>query len=459
MLTINHLIVQYGDKYLFRDVCARIGGQERIGLVGVNGAGKSTLLKIMSGAIEMDDGVVTRSRHVSVGYLPQEVISFVGGGRTLYQEAETAFASAIALQKELDGINLELGHLDPGSAEFAELFRRQGELQHMLDQSDVFRIRSRIEKVLTGLGFKEADFDKDCLSFSGGWLMRLMLAKLLLAQPSLLLLDEPTNHLDLETVTWFEEFISSYSGSMVIISHDRAFLDSVTDLTWELSLGKLTVYKGNYSRYAAEKEARFEARRAAHANQQARIRQAMRFVERFRAKSTKARQVQSRVRQLEKMDRIELETAERGISFHFPPAAPSGRLAISVSRLAKRYGDHQIFSGLSFELKRGDKMAVVGANGAGKSTLVRLLAGMSMPDGGEVRLGHNVKVSYFGQHQAQDLDPDLSVLETLSEIAGNEMTTTQIRSLLGAFLFRGDDVDKKVQVLSGGKKAGLRWRG
>lgn len=454
MLLINHLTIQYGNKYLFKDICACIGRNDRIGLVGVNGAGKSTLLKIINGAVESDHGVVTCSKNFSIGYLPQEVVSVVGG-RTLYQEAETAFADTISLQEELDRIGHKLGGLEVGGPEFTHLIERYGEIQYRLEQSNIFRIRSRIEKVLTGLGFKEADFNRDCLSFSGGWLMRLMLAKLLLIEPSLLLLDEPTNHLDLETVTWLEEFIKSYSGALVVISHDRAFLDSVTNLTWELSMGRLTVYKGNYSRYVAEKEARLKVQRAAHANQQAEIQQTMRFVERFRAKSSKARQVQSRVRQLEKMERIELEESEQNISFSFPPAAPSGRLAVQVSDLSKCYGGKTVFNSLSFELMRGDKMAVVGVNGAGKSTLIRLIAGLERPDAGYIRFGHNVKISYFGQHQAQDLAPDLSVLETLSEAADPEMTITQIRSLLGAFLFRGDEVDKKVRVLSGGEKSRL----
>lgn len=454
MLSIQNLTLQYGGKYLFKDVCCRIGDEDRIGLVGVNGAGKSTLLKIMSGADESDEGVVTRARHATIGYLPQETPPAVAG-RTLYQEAETAFSGVISLQNELEAIAEEMSRLDSQSDEFVELMKRHGEIQHKLEQSDVFRIHSRIEKVLTGLGFKKTDFERDCLSFSGGWLMRLMLAKLLLLEPSLLLLDEPTNHLDMETLTWLEGFLQSCNGALVVISHDRTFLDNVTSITWELSRGRLMAYKGNYSKYIAEKEKRIEIQKAAYENQQANIQQTMRFVERFRATSTKASQVQSRLRQLEKMERVELEESERNISFSFPPALPSGRLAVSVCKLTKTYGNNPVFDGLSFDLMRGDKMAVVGVNGAGKSTLLRLIAGMERPDSGHIQLGHNVKVSYFGQHQTQELHSEQTVLETLLEIAGPEMTITRIRSLLGAFLFHEDEVDKKVRVLSGGEKSRL----
>jgi ATP-binding cassette subfamily F protein 3 len=453
MLSVNNLDIHYGDKHLFKKVTVRLNGQERVGLVGVNGAGKSTLLKIMAGLIEADAGVVTRAKRTTVGYLPQEITSFPSG-RTLYQEAETAFADLLAVQKELDALNQRLTSVSPKSTDYHLLLMRQGELQHQLEQSDIFRMEAQIEKVLTGLGFRPSDLGKDCQAFSGGWLMRLMLAKLLLARPSLLLLDEPTNHLDIESVTWLEEFLGGYPGAMVIISHDRSFLDNLTDTTWELSLGILTVYKGNYTKYVAEKETRLEVLRAAYDNQQAKIQQTMRFVERFRAKSTKASQVQSRLRQLEKMEKIELETGEHQISFRFPPAAPSGRLALEVSGLAKNYDGRPVFRGIDFQLQRGDKLAVVGVNGAGKSTLVRILAGEESSDQGTITYGHNVQVSYFGQHQARELDPQLSVLETLTQVT-EDLTTTQIRSLLGAFLFRGEEVDKKVQVLSGGEKSRL----
>ncbi len=402
---------------------------------------------------EPDPGVVNRPKRFSTAYLPQEATA-LDTGRTIYQEAENAFADALVLEQDLHEVNRRLAAVSPENSEFSNLLQQQGELQHRLERIDIFRVQSQIEKVLMGLGFAVADFDRPAGSLSGGWLMRLMLAKLLLAMPDLLLLDEPTNHLDLDSLTWLENFLLTYDGGMVIISHDRTFLDRVTDVTWELSLGRLTVFKGNYSKYVADKEIRMQVERAAYANQQAQIRQTMRFVQRFRAKSTKAKQVQSRLKQLSRMERIELADTEQEVSFHFPPAAPCGRSVIDVKDLGKGYGDRQVFQALSLQLLRGDKLAVVGVNGAGKSTLMKILAGLEVPDTGKIRLGHNVRISYFGQHQAQELAPDLTALQTLSAVAG-EMTVTEIRSLLGAFLFRGEEVDKKVAVLSGGEKSRL----
>ncbi|MFO7607432.1 MAG: ATP-binding cassette domain-containing protein [Desulfurivibrionaceae bacterium] len=453
MITINKLSLQYGEKHIFKEVSGRINNQDRIGLVGVNGTGKSTLLKMIAGEIETDPGVITRSKNDTIGYLPQEVAS-LPADRTLYQEAESAFGDTLNLQKEVDWINHKLAVCSPDSPEIASLLEQQGELQHQLEQADIFTMSSRIEKVLHGLGFTPADMDRYCNTFSGGWIMRLMLAKLLLARPAFLLLDEPTNHLDIESLTWLEDFLDGYGGGLVIISHDRAFLDSLTTTTWELSLGKLTAYKGNYSKYLVEKEIRMEVQRAAYDNQQAMIQQTRKFVDKFRAKSTKASQVQSRVKQLEKMDIIEIEDTESKVSFRFPPAAPSGRLAIAAVGVTKSYDDKPVFADLSFELHRGEKMGIVGVNGAGKSTLVKLLAGINDKDSGKISTGHNVKISYFGQHQAQELPQDFTVMEVMSSV-NSGMTVTQIRSLLGAFLFRGDEVDKKVSVLSGGEKSRL----
>jgi len=453
MLQINNLSLQFGNKHLFKELSVRLNRADRVGLVGVNGTGKSTLLKMMVGEIETDFGVISRSKQATIGYLPQEIDPFPPG-RTLYQEARTAFEHLLALQDELQHINHALGHEDPQSAIFADLLEQQGELQQQLDASDIFHIDARIEKVLTGLGFSKTDQEKDCNDFSGGWQMRLMLAKLLLTCPSFLFLDEPTNHLDIESLTWLEGFLQNHNGALVIISHDRVFLDNLTNLTWELSLGKLTVYKGNYSSYVEEKAIRQQVNLASYNNQQAKIEQTMRFVTRFRAKSTKSKQVQSRIKLLSKMDRIEIEDSETAISFRFPPSAPSGRLAILVDGVTKRFDGRTIFSQIKLEVNRGDKVAIIGVNGAGKSTLVKLLAGIHKPDAGEIRLGHNVKLSYFGQHQAKDLDPQYTVLQTM-EMVDVDKTITGIRSLLGAFLFRGDEVDKKVMVLSGGEKSRL----
>jgi ATP-binding cassette subfamily F protein 3 len=453
MITINNLSLQYGNKHLFREVSARINPQERIGLVGVNGAGKSTLLKMIAGQIETDFGVIVKSRQATIGYLPQEV-SGLEPGRTLYQEAESSFGDTLRFQAELEEINRLLAECDPHSPGIPDLLEQQGELQHRLDQADIFTMQSRIEKILFGLGFTNADLERDCHSFSGGWITRLMLAKHLLAQPSYLLLDEPTNHLDIESLTWLEDFLKSYAGSIILISHDRAFLDNVTNITWELSLGRLNIYKGNYSKYLLEKEVRMEVQRAAYENQQAQLQQTKRFIERFRATSTKASQVQSRVKQMAKVELIELEEGEAQVSFRFPPAAPSGRNTLVVEGLSKSFGEKMVFDGLSFEVQRGEKLGVFGVNGAGKSTLVKILAGIHQPDAGTVRFGHNVIPAYFGQHQAQELPLDYTVLGVLLSV-NSGMTNTQLRSLLGAFLFRGDDVDKKVRVLSGGEKSRL----
>lgn len=453
MLSVNHLDIRYGGKHLFKDVSTVVYPGDRIGLVGVNGTGKSTLMKIMAGETETDDGVVHRSRHFSVAYLPQESGALLSD-RSLYQEAESSFGEILALQHELEVLNQQISTAAAESDEFSELLERQGEIQHHLDNNDIYTIRSRVEKVLHGLGFSTEDLQAPVSTFSGGWVMRLLLAKMLLASPSLLLLDEPTNHLDLESLTWVETFLQSHNGALVIISHDRTFLDRTTTQTWELSLGNLTSYKGNYSKYVVEKEERRHIEKAAYQNQQAHIRQTMRFVERFKAKATKARQAQSKLKQLNKIERIELAEDEHQIKFTFPPAPQSGRDVLMVGGLSKSYGDKQVFKRAELHLERGDKVAVVGVNGAGKSTLMRILAGQVEPDEGTVRFGTGVKPTYFGQHQAQELPLNYNVLETLSH-AAEDMTITGMRSLLGAFLFRGEDVEKKVSVLSGGEKSRL----
>ena len=450
MLSVNDLSLQYGAKHIFRNVSVQVHPGDRVGLVGVNGAGKSTLLRIMCGELETDPGIVSRASWFTVAYLPQEMGVDLAD-HTLYQEAEAAFADVLAAQEELEGIGARLAGLTQDDPEIPVLLERQGELQHVLEGRDVFRIRPEIERVLFGLGFSRSDLKRRVADFSGGWIMRLLLARLLLQKPSLLLLDEPTNHLDLDSLTWLEEFLQRYDGAMVLISHDRAFLDRVTTTTWELSLGRLTVYKGNYSHYLVEKEQRLQLERAAYENQQALIRQTERFITRFRSKATKARQVQSRIRMLEKMERIELSESERSIRFTFPPAAPSGRDVLQLENVRKEYAGREVFSGLSLALQRGDKLAVVGVNGAGKSTLLRILAGLEEAEG-RIRIGHNVIRSYFGQHQARELAGELSVLDTVYN-AATDMTMTQVRSLLGAFLFSGDEVDKLVSVLSGGEKS------
>lgn len=453
MLSVNHLDIRYGQKHLFRDISTVVHPGDRTGLVGVNGSGKSTLLKIMAGEIVADDGVVNKAKQFSVAYLPQEP-ALLGSGRTLYEEAVQSFADLLELQQEADRLSAMLSSADTRAKGFSELLERHGQVQQELDNGDIYRVRTQTEKVLFGLGFSEDDLQTEVASFSGGWVMRLLLAKMLLQAPSLLLLDEPTNHLDLDSLTWLESFLQTYHGALVIISHDRTFLDRTTNQTWELSLGRLTSYKGNYSRYVKDKEERRRIEKASYDNQQAQIRQTMRFVERFRAKSTKARQVQSKLKQLDRLELVELAEEEHSIRFTFPPAPHSGRDVMMVDSIARSFGDKPVFANIDLQLQRGDKVAVVGVNGAGKSTLLKILAGQLSPDRGLIRCGSGVQVTYFGQHQAQELAPEFTVLESLSHVTG-DMTITRMRSLLGAFLFRGEDVDKKVSVLSGGEKSRL----
>ncbi|HTO92799.1 MAG TPA: ABC-F family ATP-binding cassette domain-containing protein [Bacteroidota bacterium] len=452
MIAAVDLRLQFGDRILFKEIGFRIGPHDRIGLVGANGTGKTTLLKMLVGAMSPDSGQVAKAKYVSVGYLPQE--GMAAAGRTLYAEVESVFAGVIETQAALDEAHRMMGELDHESPEFAEALEVYGELQHRLEASDAFRIRTGIEKVLAGLGFAPTDMERQTEEFSGGWQMRIALAKLLLAQPSLLLLDEPTNHLDLDSLRWLEDYLRAYEGAVMIVSHDRRFLDNMTQKTYELSLGALTEYAGNYTFYTGEKAARKEQQLAAWRNQQQQIKQTEQFIERFRYKATKARQVQSRIKQLEKMDLIEIEDEEGGIHFSFPAAPPPGRVVMDLKRIAKSYGDLRVFNGVDLDIDRGDRIAFVGVNGAGKSTMARIIAGVEPFDGGERNVGHNVTVAYFAQHQAEELNGSYDVLQTVDEVATGDIRR-RLRTLLGCFLFSGDDVFKKVRVLSGGEKSRL----
>ena len=452
MISVSNISLQFGGKPLFEEISFRIGPRDRIGLVGSNGAGKTTLLKILVGQQSPDRGEVAKARYVTVGYLPQE--GMTAEGRTLYAEVESVFGDILETQQRLEEIHGQMGEVTEGSEEYHELMDLSGELQHKLEASDAFRMKSEIEKVLMGLGFAVRDFGRQTEEFSGGWQMRIALAKLLLQQPSLLLLDEPTNHLDLDSLRWLEDYLRVYEGAVTIVSHDRRFLDNMTTTTYELSLGALTEYHGNYSTYLVEREARKEQLLAAYRNQQQQIKQTERFIERFRYKATKARQVQSRIKQLEKLDRIELEDEEDTIRFIFPPAPPSGRVVIELNDIHKKYGDLTVFDGVSFDIERGDRIAFVGVNGAGKSTLARIIAGTEPFAEGERKVGYHVAISYFAQHQAEELDPSKEVLQTLDDVATGEVRK-HLRSLLGSFLFSGDDVFKRVAVLSGGEKSRL----
>lgn len=452
MLALEQITMQYGNRVLLDGVSFLINPHDRIGLVGSNGAGKSTLLGILTGSVVPDKGRVSKASYVTVGYLPQDGIA--SHGTSLYLEVESAFENIVTIQRELDEAQQSLATLDPMAPEYADTLEVLGELQHKLEDLDAFRMKSKIERVLMGLGFSVADMQRQTEEFSGGWQMRIALAKLLLMEPSLLLLDEPTNHLDIDSLQWLEEYLHAYNGAVILVSHDRAFLDSLTTKTLSLSSGTLEEYAGNYSFYETEKEVRKSLTANAYKNQQDKIKQTQEFIDRFRYKASKARQVQSRVKQLEKMDLIEIESEEEGIRFRFPQPQSSGRVVMELKLLSKHYGAHRVFGDLDYKIERGDRIAIVGPNGAGKSTLSRILADVEPFDSGERVPGYNVTVSYFAQHQAEELDHSKEVLAIVDEVATGEVRK-KLRSVLGSFLFHGDDVFKKVSVLSGGEKSRL----
>ncbi len=452
MLSAKDITIQYGQRYLFREVSFTVGAHDRIGLVGSNGTGKSTLLKILAGISQADSGSVNKARYVTVGYLPQEGIT--SSGKSLYEEAESAFEDVILVREELEEARQKMEELDPSAPEYMDTLEVFGELQLKLEDLDAFRIKSRIEQVLSGLGFSRDDFRRQTEEFSGGWQMRIEMAKLLLKEPSVLLLDEPTNHLDIESLQWLDEKLQTYNGAVVLVSHDRAFLDSITGRTWALGLGKLEEYSGNYTFFEKERSVRREQQLNAFRNQQQQIKQTEQFIERFRYKATKARQVQSRIKQLEKIEQIEIEDGEEEIHFHFPQARQSGSIVVEFKNVLKSYGSKHVFSDLNYSIERGDRIAVVGVNGAGKSTFVRMLAGVEPYDSGEIATGYNVVPSYFAQHQAEELDLSSDVLGIVDSVATGDIRT-KLRTILGAFLFRGDDVFKRVSVLSGGEKSRL----
>ena len=450
MLSLEHISLYFGERALFDDVSCLIGPHDRIGLVGSNGAGKSTLLRIMAGQQTADSGTIGKARYVTVGYLPQDGVST--RGVTLYKEVETAFEDILEIQSELDEVQHQLATFDTSGDAYAEALEIFGELHHKLEDLDVYRMKGKIERVLMGLGFSVPDLARQTEEFSGGWQMRIALAKLLLKEPSVLLLDEPTNHLDLDTLQWLEEYLQNYNGAVILVSHDRAFLDNLCKRTFALSRGHLDEYSGNYSFYEKERLVRKELLQNAQKNQQQQLKQTQEFIDRFRYKATKARQVQSRIKQMEKIDMIEIDDEEEEIHFRFPSPDPSGRVVLELKHLDKSYGENHVFTGLNYKIERGDKIAVVGVNGAGKSTFSRIVAGVEPFDAGERREGHNVTLAYFAQHQAEELDMSKEVIEIMDDVAIGEIRK-RLRTILGSFLFQGDDVFKKVSVLSGGEKS------
>jgi ATP-binding cassette, subfamily F, member 3 len=452
MLSLEHITLEFGERTLFRDISTTVGPRDRIGLVGSNGSGKTTLLRIISSVPQGEEGGIKKAHYVTVGYLQQETIAL--HGKTLYEEAETAFEDILDAQQKLSEAQDTLTELDPASEEYTDTLQVYGELQHKLEDLDAYRMRSKIERVLNGLGFSQTDLNRLTEEFSGGWQMRIAMAKLLLQEPSLLLLDEPTNHLDLESLQWLEEYLRQYNGAIILVSHDRAFLDNLTSRTFAISAGRFEEYTGNYSFYEKERLVRRDLLLSQQRNQQDQIKHTQEFIERFRYKATKARQVQSRVKMLEKIEIVEVEREEEALRFRFPQPISSGRVVLDLQGIQKSYDSLEVFNHLDFKVERGDRIAVVGINGAGKSTLVRIISGEESFEKGERIVGHNVLLSYFGQDQADELDLSKDVLQTVEEFSSTE-TKTQLRTLLGSFLFHGDDVFKRVSVLSGGEKSRL----
>ena len=449
MITINQVTHNFGKKVLFNKINCVINAHDRIALVGSNGSGKTTLLRMLMGELDSDGGSIDKAGYVSVGYLPQDGISV--SGKTLFAEAESAFGDILQLQKNLEKAEEEMLEMDTSADEYYDLIDLMGEWEQQLEDHEPAKMKSRIERILLGMGFNESDFERDTGEFSGGWQMRIALAKLLLQNPSLIILDEPTNHLDIVSQHWVEQYLKHYQGALIVISHDRAFLDEVTNRTLELKLGNLTTFKGNYSYYVGESDKRLETLRKAYANQQKEIKEVKDWINRFRSNVKKASMVQSRIKALEKMELISIPRDEKKMFFRFPKSPPASAKVITISDLHKAYGDNVIFDGLDLRIDKGDRIAVVGVNGAGKSTLARIMAGTEPYQSGEVEKGINTVLGYFAQSQADELDPNNSVLEEVEKAAvGNDDANP--RGALGALLFSGDEALKKTSVLSGGEK-------
>jgi ATP-binding cassette subfamily F protein 3 len=451
MITLNHVQKQFGSKVLFKDCSLQIGVRDRFGLIGPNGSGKTTLFRMILGEEPIDEGEILIAKGVKIGYLPQEVIS-LEGNRVLDEVLKSA-VRIISLQDKMKILEEELLSIeDPKEQE--RLAKEYGKLQERYTILGGYGLEAEAKRILQGLGFKERDFNRATDELSGGWLMRIALSKILLQSPDLLLLDEPTNHLDLASLIWLEEFLINYPGAMVIVSHDRVFLNHLIDRVAEIEAQKIDLYYGDYDHYLEEKEARRQILEATYKTQQKKIEQTERFIERFRAKNTKSSQVQSRIKMLEKLERIELPKEKKEIRFRFPIPTRSGHKVVEVKNLHKSYGDIRVYQGIDLILYREDKVAFVGPNGAGKSTLLKILAGVLDFDEGEVELGKNVTRAYFAQHQFDLLHSGNTVFDELLSIATDE-TQTELRTLLGTFLFSGDEIEKKVSVLSGGEKSRL----
>ena len=452
MIQLSGLTKAYGDRVLLDGVTWQLGDRDRVALCGPNGSGKTTLLKMLAGLEDLDAGAIVKPSAMTVGYLPQDGLTH--GGRTLLAEAQSAFQGLIDLKAELHALEERLGDAAVPEDEHERMLVRYAEAQEEFRRRDGYAIDLKVNHVLRGLGFGEDDLEKPTETFSGGWQMRIALSRLLLSGPDLLLLDEPTNHLDLEARNWLEEFLVDYPHAVILVSHDRYFLDTVSTRIAELNLRTLTDYPGNYTDYLRESQARMDRLRQAKKEQDEEIARVRLFIDRFRYKATKAAQVQSRVKALEKIVPIDVPPARKRVRFTFPACAKSGRTVLRLEHVRKAYGDTVVFRDLSLLLERGDRVALIGPNGAGKSTLMRMLSGVDPPDRGTREEGHQVVMQYFAQDEATRLDPTRTVYETLADGSPTNMVP-MIRTILGGFLFEGDDVHKKAGVLSGGERTRL----
>lgn len=451
MIQLSSAGKHFGSKILFENFDWLIGPQDRVGLVGANGTGKSTLLKVLAGLDPLDAGVLSAAKSITTGYLPQEGLAL--SGRTVLEECLSVFEDLIEMEKEIEVLTHKISELDPESAEYHRAAERYHRIENEFRTRDGYSLEAQAGTVLNGLGFPRADWSRATQEFSGGWQMRLALAKLLLRKPDLLLLDEPTNHLDLQARNWLEQYLADYPHAFILVSHDRYFLDVTVRKIVELWNHRAYFYSGNYGRYLAQKDERRAQLEAAYRNQQEKIHHLETFINRFRYQATKARQVQSRIKELERIERIELPAEEKAIHFSFPQPPASGRMVAEFRKVAKNYGSQRVLNAVNFAIQRGDRIGLVGVNGAGKSTLIKLLAGAELLTAGEFRLGHNVQTDYFAQDQYKTLDPSARLLDDLASIAPAALSgQTQLRTLLGRFLFSEEDVFKRIGVLSGGER-------